>query len=56
MAMATVFHEEITWEKKSLKHKPDAYLNRDSRVQATTTMKQHSLRHIYIFGYVILAT
>lgn len=42
--------------KKSPKHKPIDSLNHDPRVQATTTMKRHSLRHIYIFGHMILAT
>ena len=38
--------------KKSPKHKPIDSLNHDPRVQATTTMKRHSLRHIYIFGHM----
>jgi len=42
--------------KENPKHKPIANLNRDTWVQATVTMKQHSLRHIYIFGHMILAT
>jgi hypothetical protein len=46
MAMATVFHEEIPW--KNPKHEPIACLNRDPKVQATTTVKQHCLRHICI--------
>ena len=41
---------------KKVLNNPIACLNRDPRVQATTTMKQHSLRHIYIFGHMILAT
>ena len=41
---------------KNPKHKPIACLKRDPRVQATTTLKQHSLRRIYIFGHMTLAT